>query len=435
MSRPAQSSRALVALFALPLLAILLAALLATPAHAQWGCSSARRGTHISISERDERRGLLIADGERCLEVRSVGAVEFTDDDADVRRLAPGGTLTIEETRGGVTRRVEYAERDGRIERRYLQDGRVRDEADGAAWMRTILPQVARESHIGAEARAARVLRQRGVAGILDEVRQIASGTVKRIYLAAALEQGRPSDDELRAIVRAAERHLSSDSDRGQVLRAVAERRGVDAGTLATVIEAARSISSDSEKARVLAAALAAPSAGVEARTAAAGVARTISSDRAKAGLLAALAPGATASDVMRAEWLRGARTISSDSERRRVLMAALESPTQGEALLTAPGARDALFDVVDGISSDRERGTVLRAIVRRDRLPQPALLAALRSAGRIASDREKAEVLVTAAARRDALGDEEVRRTFLRTTREISSSSEYRRVMDAVIR
>ena len=401
MSRPAQSSRALIALFALPLLAILLVALLTAPAHAQWGCSTTRRGTHISISENDERRGLLISDGEKCLEVRSVGAVDFTDDDADVRRLAPGGTLSVEETRGGVTRRVEYAERDGRIERRYLQDGRLRDEADGAAWIRTILPQVARESHIGAEARAARVLRQRGVAGLLDEVRQIASGTVKRIYLTEALERGRPTDDDLRAVVRAAERHLSSDSDKGQVLRAVVERRGVDAGLVAAVIEAARSISSDPEKARVLAAALAAPAAGAEARTAAAGVTRTISSDRAKAELLAALAPGATASDVMRAEWLRGARTISSDSERRRVLMAALESPTQGDALLTAPGARDALFDVVDGISSDRE----------------------------------KAEVLLTAAARRDALGDEEVRRTFLKTTREISSSSEYRRVMDAVIR
>ena len=435
MSRPVQSPRALIALFALPLLAILLVALLTAPAHAQWGCSTARRGTHISISENNERRALLIADAERCLEVRSVGAVEFTDDDADVRRLAFGGTLSVEETRGGVTRRVEFVERDGRIARRYLQDGQVRDEADGAAWIRGILPQVARESHIGAEARAARVLRQRGVPGVLDEVRQIASGSVKRIYLAEILERGRPTDDDLRAVVRAAERHLSSDSDKGQVLRAVAERRGVDAGTLSAVVEAARSISSDSEKARVLASALSAPAANADTRTTAAAVTRTISSDRAKGELLAALAPGATASDVMRAEWLRGARTISSDSERRRVLMAALESPTQGDALLTAPGARDALFDVVDGIASDRERGTVLRAIVRRDRLSQPALLAALRSAGRISSDREKAEVLLAAAARRDALADDEVRRTFLRTTREIASSSEYRRVMDAVVR
>jgi hypothetical protein len=384
------SSRALVVLFALPPLVILLLLLLAAPARAQSGCP-ARRGNHMAIHESDQRRTLLIADGERCLEVRSVGLVEFTDDDADVRRLSPGGTLMVEETRGGVTRRVEFAERDGRVTRRYFEGDRMRDEADGAAWTRAILAQVARESPVGAEARAARVLRQGGPQGVLAEVRLIASGSVKRIYLNALLEHDRLTGDDLRAIVRTAERELSSDSDRGHVLRAVAERRGTDAGVLASVVEAARSISSDSEKARVLASALAAPAVGPEARTSAVAVTRTISSDRAKGALLVALAPDA--------------------------------------------GPTPALFEAVDGISSDRERGTVLRAILRRERLAQPALLATLRSAGRISSDREKAEVLLAVAAHRDALTDVAVRRAFLATTREISSSSEYRRVMDAVVR
>ncbi len=391
MSRPVSSPRAFVALGALPLLAVLLLLLLAAlPAQAQTGCP-VRRGTHISIHESNERRTLLIADAERCLEVRSVGAVEFTDDDADVRRLAPGGTLSIEETRAGVTRRVEFAERDGRVTRRYFEGGRARDEADGAAWTRAILAQVARESHVGAEARAARVLRQGGPAGVLAEVRQIASDGVKRIYLTTLLEHDRLSADDLRAVVRTAERSLSSDSDKGRILRAVAERRGTDAATLAAIVEASRSISSDSEKARVLASALAAPGSGPEVRTAAVAVTRTISSDRAKGALLVTLVPDA--------------------------------------------GATDALFQAVDGISSDRERGAVLRAVLRQERLSRPALLATLRSAGRISSDSEKAEVLLAAAAHRDALSDDAVRRVFLDTTRTISSSSQYRRVMDAVVR
>lgn len=391
MSRPVSSPRPFVALYALPLLAILLILLLgALPVHAQSGCP-ARRGTHLSIHETNERRTMIIADGERCLEVRSVGTVEFTDDDADVRRLASGGTLSIEETRAGVTRRLEFAERDGRVTRRYLEDGRARDDADGGPWARAILAQVARESHVGAEARAARVLRQGGPQGVLAEVRQIASDGVKRIYLTTLLAHDRLTADDLRATVRVAERSLSSDSDKGRILRGVAERRGTDAATLAAVVEAARSISSDSEKARVLASALAAPGVGPEVRTSAVAVTRTISSDRAKGALLVSLVPDA--------------------------------------------GATDALFEAVDGISSDRERGTVLRAVLRQPRLSKPTLLATLRSARHIASDTEKAEVLLAAAAHRDALADEAVRRVFLDTTRGIASSSQYRRVMDAVVR
>jgi hypothetical protein len=77
----------------------------------------------------------------------------------------------------------------------------------------------------------------------------------------------------------------------------------------------------------------------------------------------------------------------------------------------------------------------VLRAVVSRDALPRPALLAALRSAGRTSSDRERADVLIAAAGRGDALRDDEVRRTFIEVSRQISSSAEYRRVMDAVVR
>jgi hypothetical protein len=117
------------------------------------------------------------------------------------------------------------------------------------------------------------------------------------------------------------------------------------------------------------------------------------------------------------------------------VLLAAVEPRAQGDALLAAPAARDAFFRAVDELSSDRDRGAVLRAVVSRDALPRPALLAALRSAGRTSSDRERADVLIAAAGRGDALRDDEVRRTFIEVSRQISSSAEYRRVMDAVVR
>lgn len=354
------------------------------------GCP-AGGGTRISIHETDGRRTMLVADRERCLEVRSVGDVEFTEDDTDVRRLSPGGWLTVEETRGGVTRRIEFGERDGRVTRRFARDGRAVDEAEGATWLSALVPALARESLAGAPARAARVLRQRGAQGLLDEAALIASDRVKGVYVAALLDGGRPTAADLRASARFAARALSSDGEKGRVLRGVVEHRAADPSVVASVVEASRTIASDPEKGRVLAAALASPAAGPETRGQVASAARTIASDRTKAELLTAVAPGV--------------------------------EPT------------DALFDAVDGIASDRERGTVLRALLRRDALPRPALVSALRSAGRIASDREKADVLLAAAARRETLADDETRRTFLQVTRTIASSGEYRRVMDAVVR
>ncbi|MDF1505698.1 hypothetical protein [Roseisolibacter sp. H3M3-2] len=386
-----------------PALAALAALLAVVPpfaapdvATAQMACP-ARRGTHLSVHDDDGRRTMILADARRCLEVRSRGDVTFADDDGDVARLAPGAWLTVEETRDGAARRVEYAERDGQVRRRYFEEGRERDPADGAAWIRGILPQVARESAVGAEARAARILARGGAPALLAEVREIASDRVKGIYLDALLARPGVGEDDLREYARVTTRSLVSDSERRRLLVALTQRADATPAVLATVAQSARALVSDSEKARVLAAALDARRAGPEVRAAAVPVARTIVSDRAKGELLAALA---------------GDDALLADAEGRRELFAA-----------------------VDGIVSDRERGAVLRAVLRRDRVPRPAFLAALRSARGLVSDREKAEVLLAAAARREALEDEEARRAFLDATRGLTSSGEYRRVMDAVVR
>ncbi len=430
-----------------PLAAALLLALPAAPgaAAAQSPNCPARRGTHISIHETGSRRTLLIADGQRCFEARGVGDVEFADDDGDVRRLAPGGSLTVEETSpGGGTRRAEYADRAGAVERRYFENGRAVDPDAGAAWARPMIARLARESLIGAEARARRIARAGGARAVLDEVGQIASDGVKRVYLTTLLAEGRLSPAELAGVARAAGRSLASDGDKGRVLRAVLETgaaanvdAGGDAQVAAAVVDAAGTIASDGEKGRVLAAAATAPGADARTRAAAVRAANGIASDRVKADLLTTLGPGPSGrdADAARAAYFDAAGTIASDAERRRVLLAALEPRASGDALLASAPARDAFFRAADAIASDRERGAVLRAVVRRDGLPRPALLAVLRSAGSVASDRERADVLLAVAERPEALRDDAARRAFFETTRGIASSSEYRRVMDAVVR
>jgi hypothetical protein len=135
-----------------------------------------------------------------------------------------------------------------------------------------VLPRVAREDAAGAERRAARVLRQRGVRGVLDEVGEISSDRVKRVYLTTLLAERRLTPAERREVAGVAGRALSSDTDKGAVLRAVVEQGG-GPDVLRAAVDAASTISSDTERGRVLAAAAAAPGATAETRAAVAAAA------------------------------------------------------------------------------------------------------------------------------------------------------------------
>lgn len=292
----------------------------------QQGCRSVA-GTRISLHEDDEMRRMLIVDRNQCLDVRSQGRVAFTDDDADLASLSPGGYLNVTEIRAGTTRRMTFTERDGRITRQYTVNGETRGESESDGWLRTVLPRVARESTIGAEARASRILRARGPAGVMDELEHIHSESIKSLYVDAMLADSRTGSAELRDLARRLPALMSSDSKRTSVMSSMLRRSNGD------------------------------------------------------------------------------------------------------------PGIVDALLESTRSMSSDRQRGIVLRSILERENLSRPTLLAALRSIGGISSDREKASALITLAGHRQAMTDDAVRRAFLETTRGISSSSEYRRVMEAVVR
>src|SRR5688500_15167202 len=137
----------------------------AVPSHAQ-DCGRFR-GHWTSIRNNGQRSVTRISDPTHCLEIVVEGGVDYTDDDADVLRLTPGGYFAVEETRGGTRRRLEIEERGGRLERQYWLNGDRRPAEDAAGWLREVLPAVARESVAGADRRAERVLRTRGARGVL----------------------------------------------------------------------------------------------------------------------------------------------------------------------------------------------------------------------------------------------------------------------------
>jgi hypothetical protein len=67
--------------------------------------------------------------------------VELTDDLNDVKFIPAGGYLTVDESRGGLTRRFRAEPgKDGKIKRAYLVNGEAHEfDADGKKWLARIL--------------------------------------------------------------------------------------------------------------------------------------------------------------------------------------------------------------------------------------------------------------------------------------------------------
>ena len=187
------------------------------------------------------------------LEVTLRGDVEFTDDDRGIRRLSPGGWLEIEERKGFHRRslRVE-ADGAGELEYRYREAGKtVPFDADAQAWLAERLPQVIRESGIGAEHRVERILAQAGVAGVLDESDLIESSGARTRYAIELLGQARPKPHELRRLAELASA-IPSSGDKARFLIHAAERYLAEPDVFDAYIDAVDSIPSSGDHARVL---------------------------------------------------------------------------------------------------------------------------------------------------------------------------------------
>jgi hypothetical protein len=308
---------------------------------------------------------IVVSDDARCLEVRADGRVEFTDDDADVRALEPGTTLRIVERRGGTTRRMVLAERDGRIEREYHVDDLRVSPAEGAAWMRGIVLDLVRTTGFGAEERAARIRRQHGVAGVLDEIGRLRSDHVRRVYLTALVAGGGLTDDDLRRIARSAAGQLGSDHDKSGTLLAVLDARpaGRDATAVATAVaSAAETIGSDHDRGRVLKALVdRAPLTDETFRTAFFRAYSGLGSDHERRGVLLAVLARDEIDDATTRDALVAASRIGSDHDKGAVLVAAGALTSR----LRTPAVRTAFDAAVRTLGSDAEYRRVMRVFER----------------------------------------------------------------------
>jgi hypothetical protein len=351
--------------------------------------------THTSTTQNDGEWTWKWKENGVGLEVVLRGKVEFTDDYSDITAISPGGSLVIKDERGGGIRKIEITQSaGGGLKRSYSFNGEPRPfDTEARAWFTKILFEAVRQAGFDARNRARKILNQSGPNGVLNEISEIKSDYVKRLYFDELLGSGNVDSATARRILSQAARELSSDYEKASVLTKVAE-----------------SFLSDDD-----------------ARTEYANAVATIRSSYERGRALSALLKQKSLRSETLLVVLKSAEGISSDYEKAQVLVKVADGSVSDEAVGSA------FVQASATIRSDYERARALSALLGRSDLHKSTLMSALKSAAGINSDYEKARVLVKVALTNSA--DEGIRNALIDTARTIRSEYERGRVLNAVFK
>jgi hypothetical protein len=362
------------------------AALAAPPAPASAAVRSQKNGNFMWSN-----------DGEK-LEVNYRGDIEFTDDDSDVKSLAPDGWLRIKESGRNGAHAIEFrSDASGKIERRFWVGTSERPfEPEGRKWLEQILPRFIRQTGIGAEARVRRIYRTKGAQGVLGEIGLIEGSWAKRIYFAELLKTPGLDARTVQQALEQAGREVDSDFELASLLISTSHLLGDDS-TRKAYIEAARSIDSDFEMRRVYSSALKSGPLAPAVLAALLESSIAIGSDFEQASLLIDVAKVQPLTDPVRAPFFKAVGTIESDFEQRRVLSSVL---TRGDV---APAVLASVLDSVAAVGSDFELATLLLEFVKGRSVEGALREPFFRAVDSIGSDFERGRVLQAVAKRSDA--------------------------------
>jgi hypothetical protein len=329
------------------------------------------------------------SDGGKKIEVRVENRVDFNEDYSDVASIPDDGELRIYDSRGPRTfKLVVTAAPNGGLRRDYWVDGQVRQfDTEGRSWLREVLLQATREGGLDAKNRVARILRQRGTRGLIDEMAYVKGDYVRRIYFEALLQSPGVSNQDLKAALRNASTTIRGDYERAQLLIQIAKPFLANRELVADYFEAVSRIGSDYEHGRVLAAVLKRDELSKDILLALAKSAAGIKSDYEKATFLIKAAENYQGDAGLRGEWLNAVRTIATDYEHHRALSGALK-PNEISAEALADLVRSAA-----AIQSDYEKATFLIEALNHYRSDAQLRAAFVETAKTIGSEYERGRV------------------------------------------
>lgn len=354
-------------------------------------------GHHLHVSSDSDgsinRISMDVSDDKHAYQAEIRGEVEFTSNHDGIVSLARGATASFGETRDGVSRRVDYANRDGKLQRQYFVDDHEQAfDAAAGQWVATIIPTLVRETALDADKRVQQMLASGGVPAVLTEIGKIQSDYARGIYLKSLTTHAKLSESEVSSVLALID-PMGSDYERRNALAALGTAVRFDSDQQKLVIGQARKIESDYERAELLLGLLPNLSAATDVHQAWLQAANGIGSDYEHRRTLTALVEAGSNDDAILATVIDAARTIESGYERRELLSSAISAVNNAETVAAAYAI------AVDGIDGDYERREALMSLIRAQGFGKQSALAVLDSAGNLDADFECREVLAALAA------------------------------------
>ena len=363
------------------------------------------------------------------VEIRSRGEIELSEDGSQVVGLAPGARLLLRERRLSRVRELEItAAPDGTPRFHFEVSGRQSEFDDEARrWMAGMMVRLARETPIGAAARARRILSRNGPDALLDEVEDLESSAAAQIYIQQLVERGPFDSAILQRAARVAAGTISSSSRLRKTLASLAESQPEDSSLTVGLMEATEEISSSSESRKALIEIARRRPLDAKSAVAMARAIGTISSSSEKRAALGELSRAAPPQDEVLSAILRTIGRISSSSEQRRALISLIDNQT------LSPFIQSETAQAVGRISSGSEKSKVLRRLAEVCSTEVTVIRSYLDAVESISSSSSQGKALTALLQNRRL--NEEALDEVLRTARRISSRSVRKRVGEEIER
>lgn len=211
-----------------------------------------------------EPKGIIVNDDHTLIvlnrtsstyDINFEGKIILSKDDKSVLSISPGGFLEISRSSFGNNRKIEIiSDKHGNLSNTYYE-GRSEANFDpnGKKWLADILPQIVRETGLGAEERISRIYKEKGIWGLIDEVDEInsISPSVRNLYYVIMIDQIKFSNEDLKALIPEL-RIVRSNSTKGTLLREILYKYELSAELQLELLETTRTLDYNTERGSVL---------------------------------------------------------------------------------------------------------------------------------------------------------------------------------------
>lgn len=257
------------------------------------------------------------------IEVRAKN-IELSVDEKEIKTIRAGGYLIVQAKQGSTDRYLKITPASGGgLEHSFVLQGKPHPfDPSAQSWLAGILLDFSRNSDAGAEARFRRILKERGVTGVLDEIPRISNESIKRAYFQKILEGSNANSMQRAGVIEQAGRELSSSYEKTDFLLWAINHGQVNDATRAAFFKVVDALDSDYERSAVLTALIKTLSGSEATMLFALKSAMKFSADYELADFLIQFVRKRPINDNLRTQFLTAVKKLQSSYDQDRVLAA-----------------------------------------------------------------------------------------------------------------